>query len=124
MKIIDSRAGERGAVTIKTLLSFLLVGVVIFIAIKMVPVYVEQRQVIFDVDDLANKAAVRNLKEADVKKAIEDLHTKYSLPEGSIKLDTLGNNKTKITLGYTRVIDFLVTNFNWPVTYTADGKSI
>jgi hypothetical protein len=124
MKNIDSRAGERGAVSIKTLFTFLLIGAVVFAAVKLVPVYTEQRQVIYDVDDLANKAAVRNLKEDEVKKAIDTLHSKYSLPVGSIKLDSVGDNKAKISLGYTKAIDLLVTTYDWKVTYTANGKSI
>jgi hypothetical protein len=124
MKNLHSRAGERGAVSVKTLFTFLIIGAVVFAAIKLVPVYAEQRQVIYDVDDLANKAAVRNLKEDEVKKAITTLHTKYSLPEGSIKLDSLGDNKVKISLGYTKAIDFLVTTYDWKVNHTADGKPI
>ncbi len=124
MKKIDSHNGERGAITIKTLLTFLIIGMVIFAAVKFVPVYAEQRQIIFDVDELASKAAARNLKEEETKKAIDTLRLKYSLPEGSIKLETLGENKAKISLGYTRVIDLLVTTYNWPVSYTADGKGI
>lgn len=124
MKKTDSRAGERGAVNIKTLLTFIVVGVVIFAAIKIIPVYTEQRQIIYDVDEMAQKASVRNLKEDEVKKAIEALRVKYELPEGSIKLDSFASNKVQITLGYTRVIDFLVTSYNWPVIYTANGKAI
>lgn len=124
MKKIDSRAGERGAVSIKNLLTFLLLGLVVFAAVKVVPVYTEQRQVVYDVDDLANKAAVRNLKEDEVKKAIIALCSKYSLPEGSIKLDSLGDNKARISLGYTKAVDFLVTTYDWKVNHTADGKSI
>jgi hypothetical protein len=124
MKQLDSRAGERGAVSIKTLLTFAAIGIILFVAIKMIPVYAEQRQVIFDVDEMAQKASIRNLKEADVKKAIEALCTKYDLPEGSIKLDSFVENKVQISLGYNRVIDLLVTSYNWPVTYVATGKAI
>jgi hypothetical protein len=124
MKQTDSRAGERGAVSIKTLFTFVAVGVVVFAAIKFIPVYTEQRQIIYDVDEMAQKASVRSLKEDDVKKAIEALRIKYELPEGSIKLDSFAQNKVQISLGYTRVIDLLVTSYNWPVVYTANGKAI
>ena len=62
----DQRAGEYGAVSIKTLLVLFLAGVVIFAVIKFVPVYTEKRQIIFDVEELANKSAVRNMREDDV----------------------------------------------------------
>lgn len=124
MKKIDSGAGERGAVTIKTLLTFLLIGAVVFATVKIFPVYMEQRQVVFEVDEIANKAAVRNLKEEDVNKAIESLRVKYSLPEGSIKLESIGDNKAKISLGYTKAIDLVVTTYDWTVNFTANGKAL
>jgi hypothetical protein len=123
MKKIDSRPGERGAVSIKSLLTFLILGVIVFATVKIIPVYMEQRQVVHEVDEIANKAAVRNLKEDEVKKALETLRVKYGLPEGSIKLESLGDNKAKISLGYSKAIDLLVTTYNWKVDFTADGKS-
>jgi hypothetical protein len=124
MKNIDSRAGERGAVSIKTLFTFLAIGIVLFSAIKFIPVYSEQRQVIYEVEEMAQKASVRNLKEEDVKRAVEALRIKYDLPEGSIKIDSFASNKVQITLSYTRVIDLMVTSYSWPVMYTAQGKAI
>jgi len=124
MKQTDSRTGERGAVTIKTLLIFVAIGVVIFTAVKFIPVYTEQRQIIFDVDEMAQKASARNLKEGEVKKAIEALCVKYDLPAGSIKLDSFAENKVQISLGYSRVIDLMVTSYTWPVTHIANGKAI
>lgn len=116
-------AGERGAVTIKTILTFALIGIVVFSVIKVAPVYTEQRQVVFDVDELANKTAVRNLKEDDVKKAIDSLRQKYNLPENSIKLDSHAQNKAQISLAYTRAIDFIVTTYNWKVDHKSEAKA-
>ena len=98
--------------------------VLIASSIKILPVYAEQRQIIFDVDEVANKAAVRNLKEDEVKKAIETLRTKYSLPEGSITVESVSENRAKISIDYTRVIDLLVTSYDWKVNFTANGKAI
>ena len=124
MKTTDQpHAGERGAVTIKTLLTFAFVGALLFSVFKVVPVYTEQRQVIFDVDELANKSAVRNLKEEEVKKAMASLRDKYSLPENSLKLDSYSTNKAQLTLSYSRPIDFIVTTYNWKVDYKSEGKA-
>jgi hypothetical protein len=124
MKKIDSHISERGAVSVKTLLTFLSLGLLVFATVKIFPVYMEQRQVVYEVDEIANKAAVRNLKEEEVKKAIETLRVKYDLPEGSIKLESLGDNKASISLGYSKAIDLLVTTYNWKVDFKADGKSL
>jgi hypothetical protein len=124
MDKINSRAGERGAVSIKTLLTFFIIIAVGFSAFKVLPIYTEQRQIIFDVDELANKAAIRNLKEDEVKKAIESLRVRYNLPENSINLVTFGQNKMQISLAYTRPVDFFVTTYNWKVDYMANGKAM
>lgn len=118
-----ARAGERGAISMKTLAVLLLSGMAIFAVLKIAPVYTEQRQVIYDFDELANKSAVRNLKMDDVKKAAETLRTKYNLPEGSINVVVAGDNKTQINVSYTKDIDLLLTKYNWKVDYIANGKS-
>jgi hypothetical protein len=123
MKITDQpKAGERGAVSIKTLLTFVVVGAIFFAIVKIVPIYTEQRQIIFDIDELANKSAVRNLKEEEVKKAMQTLREKYSLPENSIKLDSHAQNKVHLSLAYVRPIDFIVTTYSWKVDYKSEGK--
>lgn len=119
----NTRAGERGAISIKTLVIMLLAATSIFSIFKIAPVYTEQRQLIFDADELANKCAVRNLKIDDVKKAAESLRTKYSLPEGSINVVNVSDNKTQINVSYSKDIDFLVTKYNWKVDYIANGKA-
>ncbi len=116
-------ARERGAVRIQTLLTFVAIGIVVLILVKIAPVYTEQRQIIFDVDELANKCAVRNMKADDVKKAIVDLAAKYALPEGSLNLVAHDQNKAHIALSYKKTIDFIVTNYDWKVDHTALGKA-
>jgi hypothetical protein len=120
----DGRAGERGAITIKTLLSFVLLGIALFVVLKVAPVYIEQRQLTFEVDELARISAVRNYREAEVKKGIEKLRLEYSLPEGSINLVSHGENSAHILLKYNKQIDFLVASYNWEVDYTAKGRGI
>ena len=119
-----ARAGERGAVTIKTLLSIFLVLAVAFVIIKFTPVYVEQRQLTFKVDELANKISVRMPKQEDIDKSIERLCQEYELPAGSIALTSFQQNSAKITLGYTRNIDLIFTTYEWKVDYTSNGKAL
>ena len=119
----NTRASERGAISMKTLLVLVLAAATIFSIFKFVPVYTEQRQVIFDTDELANKAAVRNMKTDEVKKAAETLRNKYSLPEGSINVIAAGDNKTQINVSYSKDIDLLLTKYNWKVDYIANGKA-
>ena len=123
-QIVNHRASERGAVSIKTLFTFALVGAVILTLVKILPVYAEQRQIIYDVDELANKCAIRNIKTDDVKKAITELTSKYSLPEGSISLISHEQDRAQITLSYKKSIDFIVTNYDWKVDHVALGKAL
>ncbi|MEK6285184.1 MAG: hypothetical protein AABO57_05535 [Acidobacteriota bacterium] len=120
----DARPRERGAISIKTLLMLVLVAVAAFVVIKIAPVYVDERQVTFRVDDLANKSAVRNSKEVDIKKAIDAIKKEYNLPENSINLVSRESGKVQISISYQRDIDFLVTTYQWKVDRTVAGKDL
>ncbi len=124
-KVVGSsgRGGERGAVSIKTILSLLLVAAVLFTLVKLVPVYVEQGKVIYGIDELARVAALRGWKEEKITNDINKIRGEYNLPDGSINF--LGSDKTlQIKVGYTRTIDLLVTTINWQVEHTSIGKEL
>ena len=120
----DARPRERGAISIKVLLTLILIGVAAFIVIKITPVYIDERQLAFKVDDLANKSAVRNTKEVDINKAIEIIRQEYELPENSISLVSREPGRIKISVNYQKDIDFLVTTYQRRVNYTINGKDL
>jgi len=120
----DMRLRERGAITIKALFIFLLLGAATFVVVKIAPVYVNERQITFKVDDLANKSAVRNSKEEVIKKAIEAIQQEYDLPENSISLVSHEQGKVQISINYQKDIDFLVTTYQWRVAHTVAGKDL
>ena len=120
----DARPRERGAISIKVLLTLILIGIAAFIVIKITPIYIDERQLAYKVDDLANKSAVRNLKEDDINKGIEIIRKEYELPENSISLISREPGKVKISVSYQKNIDFLVTTYQRQFTYTAAGKDL
>ena len=120
----DGLPRERGAVSIKVLFILTLLGVAAFVVIKIAPVYIDERQVTYRVEDLANKSAVRNTKEEDIKKAIEVIKREYSLPENSINLVSREAGRVQISITYQRDVDFLVTTYQWKVNHTAAGKDL
>ena len=119
-----ARQRERGAISIKALLIFVVLGVAAFIVVKIAPVYINQRQVTYQVDELANKSAVRNSKEDVINKAIEALQKEYDLPQNSINLVSREPGKVQISLSYQKDIDLLVTTYQWKVAHTAAGKDL
>lgn len=121
---INGRAGERGAITIKTAFTFVLAGIVAFLLIKVGPIYVEERGLKIEVDELARISAVRNLKKEEIQKGMDKLRADYDLPSGSLNLVSLGAERAQITVKYTRSIDFLVYKYDWNVDYTANGKAL
>ena len=120
------QAGEKGAVTIKAALIVVSLLAIIFVAIKTVPVYVEQEQVKHATDELANKAAygMSVYNEEKINKEIQNICRDYNLPEGSINLASKESGKAQIAVKYVVPIDFVVTTYNWQVEYTANGKGI
>ncbi|MCI0485133.1 MAG: hypothetical protein L0229_00760 [Blastocatellia bacterium] len=120
---MDLRGGERGAVKIKTLLAFAVLAVAVFVVIKVVPVYVEQRQVIYEIDELARTAAIRSYKADKINKDIEKLLRDFDLPPSSVNYEP-SDRGVQITVGYQRDIDFLVTTWVWRVDHKALGKDL
>ena len=120
----DARSGERGAISIKVLLILILIGGAAFIVIKIAPVYIDERQVTYKVDDLANKSAVRNSKEDQIFKAIEVIRKEYDLPEDSITLVSREQGRVQISINYQKDIDLLVTTYQWRVAHTVSGKDL
>ncbi len=118
-----ARTGERGAVRIKTLLIFTLLAVATFALIKIAPVYVEERQMTHEVDEMARVAAIRSYKEEKINKDIEKLRRDYDMPESAVNLD-LRENGVRIIVNYNRTIDFLVTTYTWHIDHTAVGKEL
>jgi Flp pilus assembly protein TadG len=118
-----AREGERGAASIKTVLIFLFLAALTFGVVKIVPVYVEQRQVVYEVEEVARIASVRNFKEERIAQEIEKIRESNDLPDGSINLVTSGNS-VRINLSYSRTINLLVTNYVWRVEKDITGKSL
>lgn len=116
------RAGERGAISIKTLLVFVIVGVTAMLIIKIAPIYIEQTRVIHDVSELANKAAVRNWKEDKINPEIKLIQTEYDLPEGGITFVTRDEKGVHLNIAYQRNIDLFVTTYEWKVDYPVVKK--
>lgn len=116
------RASERGAIQIKTALALAVVLIGAFIVIKIAPVYIEQRQITHDVDELARIASVRRMEKDKIGKQIADIQNKYSLKEGTINLVEAQQGRVNIAINYAVPIDFFVTTYNWQYNYTAEGR--
>ena len=118
----ETRRGERGAISIKTLLVLVVVGVMALLVVKVAPVYVEQTRVIHDANELANKAAVRGWKEDKIKTEIKLVQKEYDLPDGGITFVTRDEKGVHLGIAYQRNIDLLVTTYEWKVDRPVVGK--
>ena len=120
----ESRARERGAVSIKTFVILFVLFCAAFLMLKLVPVYVEQRKVIFDVEELARIATVRSFKDERIVPEITKIRSTYELPDGSINLLQRVGPGVQIGVNYTRSVDLLVTTYSWKVEHTVVGKEL
>jgi hypothetical protein len=111
----ETGSGERGAISIKTLLVFVIISVTALLVIKITPIYIEQTRVIHDVSELANKAAVRNWKEDKINPEIKIIQKEYDLPEGGITFVTRDDKGVHLNIAYQRNIDLFVTTYEWKV---------
>ncbi|MFL6275270.1 MAG: hypothetical protein ACJ74G_08655 [Blastocatellia bacterium] len=120
----ESRARQRGAVSIKTIVILFVLFCAAFLMLKLVPVYVEQRKVIFEVEELARIATVRSFKDERIVPEITKIRGTYELPEGSINLLQRVGPGVQIGVNYTRSVDLLVTTYSWKVEHTIVGKEL
>jgi uncharacterized membrane protein len=119
------RQKERGAVKIQAVLVMFAVAIIAFVAIKITPVYIEQQKVVHEVDELARISAVRQYKEERIAREVTKIQGDYELPQDSIGFNiNTANKHVKITVGYKREIDLLVTTYTWQVAHEADGKEL
>jgi hypothetical protein len=119
-----SRAGERGAISIKALLGLLLAGALAFTVLKVAPVYIEEQKVVHEVNELARIAAIRGWKEDRIAQDIKRLSLEFNLPENGLNLQSRGEKGVQIAISYQRNIDFLVTTYLWKVDQIALGKDL
>ena len=118
----ETRRGERGAISIKTLLVLVVVGVTALLVVKVTPVYVEQTRVVHDANELANKAAVRGWKEDKINSEIRLVQKQYDLPEGGITFVARDEKGVHLGIAYQRNIDLFVTTYEWKVDRPVVGK--
>ena len=119
----NPRSGEQGAISIKALLGLTIAAVAVFTLIKFVPVYVEQQQLIHEVDELARTAAVRGWRDDRIALDVKRLRSEYSLPDDSINFVSK-DRRVQVVVAYKRDIDLLVASYTWQVGYTANGKEL
>ncbi len=124
MKSSDRRAGERGAVSIKTIVVIFFLVSAAFVVMKLAPVYIEQRKVIYDVEEVARIAAVRGYKEERITPELGKICGAYDLPEGSVNFLRRDGTNVVIAVNYTRSVDLLVTTYDWKVEHTIIGKEL
>jgi hypothetical protein len=120
----DRRSGERGAVSIKTIVMVFFLLCAVFLVMKLAPIYIEQRKVIYDVEEVARIAAVRGYKEEKITPELGRIRGTYDLPEGSINFLRRDNQSVQIAVTYTRSVDLLVTTYDWKVEHTIVGKEL
>lgn len=120
----DTHRGERGAVSIKTVLALLIVAVVAFGVIKIAPVYIEQQRVVHEVNELARVAAVRGWKDDKINQDIKRISVEYTLPDNGINFVGKSEKGVQINVAYQRNIDLLVTTYEWKVDHTVIGKDL
>ena len=118
------RTGERGAISIKALISLVLAAVALFVIVKVAPVYWDEQQIKHQVDELARMTANQTIKPERVNKRIEEIKDEFKLPADSITMTSSANQMAQFALKYSVTIEFFVTSYVWKVDYVTVGKGL
>jgi Flp pilus assembly protein TadG len=118
----ELRKNERGAVQIKTVVALFIIGILVFLLIKFVPVYIKRQELAHDVDELARISAVRGYKADRINKEIGEVIKRYELADNSVSLQSAEQGRVLIAVSHNFAVDLYLTTYNWQYDYTATGK--
>lgn len=116
---------EKGAISVKTLLTFVFLAIAVFVLVKFIPVYFQEQSVFHDTDQLAQKASLgfKEYTGDKLQELIERIIKDHDLPADSVTLVSQTGDTAELQVKYTQPIDLFLTTFNWNVDHTSKGKA-
>jgi Domain of unknown function (DUF4845) len=120
-----NRNHERGGGKVNLLLTVLVVGALIFAAIKIVPAYVNNYQLQDSMETEARFAGANRKAEADIRQDVWKKVEELGIPAKQDDLRvSMAEGAVQISLSYTIPIDLQVYRFNLDFHPHADNRTI
>jgi len=118
------RNTQRGEGRLKTIISLAIVAAIIFLAFKIIPIYIDNYELEDAMKSEARFAAVNRKSPDDVRDAVYRKIQELRIParREDIRIEQVGNTGLRITVTYTVIIDLAV--YQWKRTLTASGDNM
>ena len=106
---VDTRPSDSGIGSLRTIFVLLVLGVVAYVAIKTIPVYVNSYEVQDYIRQLAIKSSVERVKPEAIQDQVTAHAVEKDLPvtRDNVKV-TMNGNKVRIDMDYTVPVDLKV----------------
>lgn len=118
------RNTQRGEGRLKTIVSLAIVAAIIFLAFKIIPIYVDNYELEDAMKSEARFAAVNRKSPDDVRDAVYRKIQELRIParREDIRIEQVGTTGLRITVTYTVIIDFTV--YQWKKEMSASGDNM
>ena len=121
--IMRRHASERGEGNAKFIIYLLFLALLAWLAIKNVPTYFQIQNLRHDMAELARGAGAQNVELFKVQKQAIAVAQQYDVPSKDVAVTKDGPN-LHITVNTVRMIDFIVTKYEWKIAEQYDGKAM
>jgi hypothetical protein len=116
---------ERGAGRLKTILVVAIIALIIYSAIKIVPVYVNNYQLADKMEEQARFAIVNHYSEEQVRDNIFKVCQELEIPAKKEDIKVVSNNAVvKIAMQYTVPVDVLSYHLDLHFAPTSENKAL
>ncbi len=119
------RVGERGEGQTQLIVTLTIIGLIGFVAYKIVPVYWQDQNVKYEVQEINRKVSIGSpkfQKDEEIKDQIRKMLDENQVPADAKFSCTKAAGSAVTTVSYTTPIEFYVYTYNWETSIEAkDG---
>ena len=120
---LETRPSDSGAGTLKIIFVLLVLGAVAYVAVKLIPIYVNNYEVQDYIRQLAIKASVQRVKPEAIQEEVTAHAVEQDLPvtRDNVKV-TINGGKVRIDMDYNVLVDLKV--YTLPLHFTPSSEDV
>ena len=120
---VERRPSDSGVGSLRALFALLVLGAVVYVAVKTVPIYVNNYEVQDYIRQLAIKSSVERVKPEAIQDQVTAHAVEKDLPvtRDDVKV-TINSGKVRIDMDYTVPVDLKV--YTWPLHFTPSSEDV
>jgi len=112
----EKRHSERGEGMLRLVVFLALLGIAGYLGISNIPTYWNIRNAEHELADLARGTGVQKMPADRVRPQAIRIANAYEIPPTDVKVENMPNGGIQINLNTRRVINLIVTDYDWKIS--------